>query len=226
MEKLNSTPSTPESTLEKAAQVFYEYLKMEDAPEPADAIFLLGGSTLGPTKKASELYKAGYAPNIAFLAIGGTYGGDKEWGMPEFEKYREVLKHDGIPDDAVLSEGKGTNTLNEVQAAIPFLKEHGVDPQKVILVSRPIHQRRAYATFREQYPEVTYINCPANEPLDVNDADTRQRLVAEAERLLDYSKKGDIEKQEIPFAVLRAAATIRVELKNEGTYTDRRKPKQ
>ncbi len=227
------TPNSPDSgnkreaipaSLEKAMNVFYDYLKIEDTPEPSDVIFVLGGSTLAPTTKAAELYKAGYAPKIAFTGVNGTFGGNTEL-LEIHEQYREALKG-VIPEEAILSEGLATNTLNEAQSSIPFLKERGVDPQKIILVSRPVHQRRAFATFKKQHPEVKYINCPADEPLDVHDVETRKRLVAEAERLLDYAKQGDIEKQEIPYEVMRAAATIRMELKESGDYKERIKPEQ
>ena len=92
------------------------------------------------------------------------------------------------------------------------------------MVARPIHQRRAFATFSQQHPEVKYINCPANEPLDLEDPETLSRLVGEAERLLDYSKKEDITKQEIPLDVLKAAVKIRMELKERGEYIARNKP--
>lgn len=207
--------------LEKAVETFFGYLNLKDKPEKADVIFIVGGSSIKPTEKAAQLYKDGYAKKIAFTALGGTYGGDKIWGMPEYEMYKKTLINLGIKEDAIVTRGLATNTLNEAQEAIPFLTENNIDVKKMILVSRPVHQRRAFATFEKQHPEVKYINCPADEPLDLNDLDTRKRLVAEAERLLDYSKKNDLEKQEIPYGVLRAAATIRMDLKSNGEYVGR-----
>lgn len=203
--------------LEQAAKTFFEYLRVEDKPEKVDAIFVLGGSTTTPAERAAELYKQGYAKYVVAIAMRGTFS-NKDWDMDENEKYREVLEELGIPGDAILTSSVSTNTLEEAQAAIPFLKGRGVDPQKIILVSRPIHQRRAWATFQKQHSDIRYINCPSNEPLDINDLGTRKRLVAEAERLLRYSKKGDLEKQEIPYATLRAAARIRMYLKATGEY--------
>lgn len=212
-------------SLEESIELFSDYLKMEDAPEQADAIFILGGSTLGPTLKAAELYKAGYAPKIVFIANEGKFSGSRIWGMPEFQKYREVLREAGVPEEAMVSAGMSTNTLVEAKEAIPFMEKHGIDPNKVILISRPFHQRRAYATFKQQHPDVHYINCPADEPLDINDPETRERLVAEAERLLDYgTRKKDIEKQEIPFKLRQAVVIVRKHLKSEGKYTPRVKP--
>lgn len=222
-ERFDATQET-DGKLERAATIFFNYLKIEDQPQVSDSIFILGGSSLAPVTKASELYRAGYSSHIAFISTGGRFGGDTVWGKPENEMYRETLQASGIPQEAIVSDGITTNTLEEARAAIPFLEQRGMDPKKIILVARPIHQRRAFATFRQQHPEVQYLNCPADEPLDLNDLDTRKRLVAEAERLLDYARKGDIEKQEIPQEILRAAATIRMDLKKLGEYAFRTKP--
>ncbi len=208
----------------EASLVLENYLNIRQEPERADAIFILGGSSTAPIEKAVELYRSGFAPKIAFISIGGRFGGEKVWGMPEHEKYKKVLLEKGIPDKDILSEGKTGNTLAEAQEALPFLLSQGVDAKKLILVSRPLHQRRAFATFSIQHPEVKYINCPADEKLDMMDTNVRQRLVQEAERLLDYATQGDLEKQEIPPEVLKAAVIVRMELKQSGSYTHRQKP--
>lgn len=210
--------------LKSSVEKFSNYLKIEDKPEKSDTIFILGGSSPAPIEKALELYNAGYSPKIAFISTGGNFGGEKVWNMPENEYYKKILIAGGVPEDAIVTEGKTTNTLAEAKAAIPFLKEKGINPEKIILVARPIHQRRAFATFSQQHKDVKYINCPANEPLDLDDPETLSRLVGEAERLLDYSKKDDIAKQEIPYDVLRAAVKIRNELKDRGVYIARNKP--
>lgn len=218
----------PEAELQKATEKFFTFLNIKDEPAPADVIFILGGSSLEPVRKAAELYKAGYAPKIAFISTGGKFGGEKVWGIPENEKYKQVLVGEmGVPPEAIITEGLTTNTLAEAQKAIPFLENHEIVPRKMILVSRPIHQRRAYATFKQQHPDIQYVNCPANEEFVWNDIETQQRLVQEAERLLDYSqRKHDIEKQEIPHDVLMAAVTIRGVLRDNDLYTPRKKPER
>lgn len=212
-----------DNQLKEAIEIFFNYLKIEDQPEKSDAIFILGGSSLEPVKRAAQLYRDGYAQKISFISTGGRFGGEKVWGIPENDKYRELLLELDVPEGAIVSKGLTANTLAEAKAAIPFMKEKGISPKQVILVSRPIHQRRAFATFSQQYPEVKYLNCPADEALDMKDPENAKRLVAEAERLLDYSKKGDIEKQKIPIEVLKAAAKIRMELKRRGEYVFRTK---
>lgn len=201
------------STTEVAIKTLFDYLRLEDKPGSADVIFILGGSSLAPVTKAAELYKLGYSTKIAFISTGGRFGGDAVWGMPEHEKYYAVLRDLQIPAEAIISKGLTTNTLAEAQAAIPFLKEHGINATRIILVARPVHQRRAFATFRKQHPYISYLNCPANEPLDVHNQEISERLVGEVDRLVEYAKKGDIEAQEISFDILQATEIVRTALK-------------
>jgi uncharacterized SAM-binding protein YcdF (DUF218 family) len=183
-----------------------DFLKLEDQPEKADVIFILGGSSLAPVIHAAQLYNDGYAPTIAFISIGGRFGGDHVWGIPEYLKYREILNDLGIPSNSVIFAGLSTNTLEEARLAIPFLKESGINPTKVILVARPIHQRRAWATFSKQQPTVKFINCPADEP----DANTElSRLVAEIDRLIVYGTKGNLLARPIPDEILKSIDKIR-----------------
>lgn len=220
------TPMPPE----EAAQELWNYLNLNDSPEPAAAIFVLGGASLKSVEKAKELYDRGFAPKIAFISGTGTFSGSKEWGMPEAQKYHEELIEMGVPESAIVYQSdpqkQSTNTLNEAQEAIPFLNENGINPQKLILVSRPIHQRRAFLTFVQQHPEVEkFINCPADEPLNLNDPNQISFLISETERLLDYGvKKHDIQRPVIPYEILRAAATVRKYLKKSGAYPPRIKP--
>lgn len=217
----------------QAAETVFGYLKVENQPQKAEVIFILGGSSLEPVKRAAQLYYEGFAPKIAFVSQGGKFGGETIWGMSEVEKYKQILFELGIPESDILCEedrSKQTrNTLAESKYAIPFLKEHGMQPKKMILVSRPIHQRRAFSTFSRQHPGIEYVNCPAIEPLDSNDPEQLLRLVQEIERLLDYGvRMGTIIYPEIPVEVLRSAAVLREFLrtneKTKGIYRLRQKP--
>ncbi|PIR83432.1 hypothetical protein COU19_00525 [Candidatus Kaiserbacteria bacterium CG10_big_fil_rev_8_21_14_0_10_56_12] len=221
----NDPSNEKERLLKEAIETFFDYLNLREEPAQSDVIFILGGASELPAKKAAELYKRGYAKKIGFISTGGKFGGEKIWGVPENKKYRELLEAEGVPEQDIITQGLTSNTLAEAQEAIPFLRDRGVTVHRMILVSRPIHQRRAFATFKQQHPDINYINCPADEPLAPEDPETRQRLVQEAERLLDYAKKGDTERQDIPREVLEAAARIRTQLMREGTYEPRIKPK-
>ncbi len=175
-----------------AVRVIRDYLNLSDAPEKSSAIFILGGSSLSPVYRAAELFHAGLAPTIAFISIGGRFGGETLWGKPEYEKYREVLLEKGVPPDAIVSAGKSTNTLVEAQQAIPFLREMGIEPKKLILCSRPCHQRRAWATFAKQHADIEYVNCPGDETETMFEMTEITRMIQEMDRLVEYGQKGDI----------------------------------
>ena len=184
-----------------------KFLRLEDQPEKADAIFVLGEACLAPINRAAELYFKNYAPYISFTSIGGTYR-NKAWGVPEYVKYREVLNNLGIPVKSMLSIGLSTNTLEEARQSIPFLKKNGVNPEKIILVARPVHQRRVWATFAKQWPDIKFINCPAKE-----DEIELDRLVGEVHRLMTYGAKGDLLQTPIPNNILKIVNRIREKLK-------------
>lgn len=112
--------------------IVLKFLRLEDRPEKADVIFILGGSTLSPVVRAAELYHSGYAPKIAFISIGGRFGGNHVWGIPEYIKYHETLLGLGIPEKSIISEGLSSNTLEEAKQAIPFLIKRGVLIQQML----------------------------------------------------------------------------------------------
>lgn len=196
-------------TLTHAAQLVFDYLNYQEQPTTADAIMVFGAATLGPISHAYELYTQRFAPVIAFISVGGTFGGDKIWGMSEAKKYRRVLHAKGMPRAAILSSELSSNTLEESQMILPFLADHDLHPQKMILISRPVHQRRAWATFRQHNPRIAAISCPAHELVDVTSRDTLARLVQEIDRLAKYADKGDLVPQQISPAIHEAAEQIR-----------------
>lgn len=216
----------------EAAQNLYDYLRITDTPEPADAIFVLGSADLSPARKAYDLYQAGFAKKIFAVSSGGPLGGQKEWGMSECEKYKVELISLGIPEDDIIipeTEQQTTNTLAEAKESIPFMHLHGIDPKKIILVARPFHQRRVNNTFLKQYHEqgIEFINCPSDESFDPTNSDTLQAIVREAERLYIYSTsshrrnqqgRADIMQLDIPKTVVFSAGTVRRELIKSGLY--------
>jgi|SRR3989344_3977839 len=197
------------------AELVYNYLSGQDFYAVADALFVLGNSSVGPIRKAAELYFIGYAPKIVFTSIGGTYGGNFIWDMPETEYYFKYLKRsEGIPEEDIVYARDGcdqtTNTLSEAKLAIPFMEKNGINPRKVILVSRAVHQRRALLTFRKQHPEITFFSCSDREPLT---GEIVPRMLAEVERIRKYGANGDLQVEEIPREVLDACEVLRSNLK-------------
>ena len=195
-----TNPKRVNAKVKNAAKKIWNFLKIKDAAQKADAIFVLGGSSLLPVAKAAELYKKGFSKKIVFISTGGTFTNPK-WKSGEAKTYFRKLLMLGIPKKDILWAELTSNTLDEAKKAIRFMKESGLSPKKVILTSRPLHQRRAYATFRKQNPEAQFINVPSDEAFRFTKK-IAERLVEEIERLVLYAKKGDIEFQNFDKSLL------------------------
>lgn len=156
----------------------------------------MGGSSILPVDKAAQLYKKSWAKYIAFCSVGGTFTNHK-WKDGEAKAYHKRLIKLGVPRKSILWEGLTTNTLDEVKTSVKFIKKKGVDIKTMILVDRPVHQLRAFATFTRWYPKIKYINIPSDEQFSVSKK-LAMRLNIELERIIGYGKKGDIIKQKIP----------------------------
>lgn len=94
------------------------------------------------------------------------------------------------------------------------MRKHGINPKKVIIVDRPLHQRREWATFAKTWPKIKFINCPADEPLIFNQFHL-DIAVSELERLKIYEKKGDLVKQDFPDNVLLAWDFLKIEVETK-----------
>ena len=189
-------------TREKAAKIILDFLGPKDQLKNADAIFILGGSSLSPVKKAAVLFKKGFSDKIFFTSYGGTFT-NLEWKDGEAKMYYKTLRALGIPDKNIFWKEATDNTLDEAKYAISFMKKRGVAPKTVILISRPVHQRRAFATFKKQNPSVSFINVPADEKFSI-DKKLIERLIGEIKRLKKYAKKGDLVTQKFPKEVVAA----------------------
>lgn len=195
----------------EATQIVYDYLrKTDEAPEHADAIYAFGSGTLASIKKAIDLWRTGLAPQIFFIGGKGGSFSNPLWES-EAVAYREALIKYDVPEEAFRgfeTHPCHSNTLDETRLILPFMREHGIVPKQVVLVSRPLHQRRAWATISKQWPDIFYTNIPADEPCD-EDEETLQRMVSEIERLDKYAEKGDIVPQEVPNDVREATVYIK-----------------
>lgn len=188
--------------IKRALRTLWDYLYIKDPLVTADAIFVFGELNLTPIYKAVNLYRQGLSKYIVFVSRGGTFR-NPQWKEGEGSMYYKKLQQLSVPKEAIFWENQTTNTLDEVNRAIPFLKEHGFDAEALILIALPIHQRRVWVTFQKQYPHLKFINAPSDEPF-VPSQQLIDRIVAEMKRIEDYGKKSDIEEQVLPHAVKEA----------------------
>jgi uncharacterized SAM-binding protein YcdF (DUF218 family) len=105
----------------------------------------------------ARLYQRGLAP---FILISGKHASaglqTTNWGMTEAEKFTEVMVANGVPPDKIILENESVNSGENVRFSYELLKRMGRIPRKIILAQKPTMERRAYATFRNFWPEEEY----------------------------------------------------------------------
>lgn len=116
-----------------------------DERAPADAILVLGSAQYDGVPSpvfearldhALELFGQGLAPTI--VTVGGKQDGDR---FTEGESGSLWLQDAGVPAEAILAIGEGTNTLNSMEAVAPVYDERGWS--QLIVVTDPWHELRA-----------------------------------------------------------------------------------
>lgn len=117
---------------------------------PADAAIVLGAAvyTDRPSPVFEErirhgvrLYKEGRVQRL--VMTGGLGAGDR---LTEAESARRWSLEQGVPSEAVLVEEASRTTQENLAFAQPLLREHGL--KRVLIVSDPLHMRRALAITR------------------------------------------------------------------------------
>ena len=130
-----------------AAPYLATNLIIEKPLEKADAIFVLGGSSvyIERTQKAAELFKNGVSEKI-LLTDDGTRGG---WSQTEKRNppFAELAKHElvkqGVPAENIeILEPPVTGTIYEARNLAEAVKTKNL--HSVLLVTSAYHSRRAF----------------------------------------------------------------------------------
>lgn len=115
-----------------------------DTPHPASAIVVLGAAQYmgrpSPVLRARldhaiALWRKGLAPRL--LLTGGVGDGDT---MSEAEASRRYALNRGVPDSAILIEGRGRTTSESIHQVALIMDT--LPTREVILVSDPFHMLR------------------------------------------------------------------------------------
>lgn len=145
-----------QDNIDNLARKIWDYHLLYHKLEKADCILVLGSRDTRVAERGAQLYLEGWAPVILFS--GGLGRLTKEiWNRPEAEKFAEVAKKLGVPEEAILIEDKSTNTGENIEFSRRLLTKKGFSPKKIIVVQKPYMERRAYATIKKVWPEVEVI---------------------------------------------------------------------
>lgn len=206
---MTSTPSPIVDQDWRDAGIIWDYHQMGHELRPCDAAIGLGSHDLGVATFAAELYKADLFPVLVFSG-GNSPTTAARFPRGEAVHYREHALSLGVPDSAILVEPNAGNTGHNIAYSRALLAECGHKPQTLMLISKPYMERRAFATCRKLWPEVTVI-C-ASEPLKLDDyvraiGDEKlviDMLVGDLQRVIKYPKQGFAIEQVVPLGVMDA----------------------
>jgi len=139
------------------AVTFYlaaSWLVVNDKPVASDAVVLLSGELSRPLYGA-DLYKKGYAP-VIYVSRPKLYD-----QIPNLEKlgihlkrdeeyYKEILLKKGVPERAIhFYSDRHVSTVEEAESLKKVLGDH---PVRLLVVTSPLHTRRAKAIFEAVMP--------------------------------------------------------------------------
>jgi uncharacterized SAM-binding protein YcdF (DUF218 family) len=203
------TPAELPAPLRDDVRTLWEYHQLHQLPRRTDVGIGLGSHDLGVAAHTAHLYRAGMFPLIVFTGANAPTTRDR-FPRGEAVHYREHALALGVPDHAILVEPAATNTGENITHTRTLLTDAGLPIHSVTLITRPYQQRRAYATCRKAWPEVTVI-C-ACQPLGleeyvaaIGDADrVIAMLVGDTQRITVHAQRGFAIPQRIPVDVQAA----------------------
>lgn len=195
--------------VDRLAKMLWDYHHLHHKLIKADIIFVFGSTDLRVVKWAIELFKRGLAPMIIFTGGFGKLS-KKMWDKTEAEKFAEVALKHGIPSEKILIENKSKNTGENINFAKQLLRRKDINHKRIILVTKPYMERRAYATFKKLWPKPWIVVTSPN--ICYEDYPDKRRskeefislLVGDTQRIKLYAKKGFQIRQSVPKEVWRS----------------------
>jgi uncharacterized SAM-binding protein YcdF (DUF218 family) len=197
-------------------QQLWQYHLMQHRLETADCILVLGSHDLRVAEHAADLHLQGWADRIIFS---GGLGRLTEgiWAKPEADVFAATAIQKGVSEDRIWKENRSTNTGENLSLTRHLMEEQDVDFQKFIVVQKPYMERRAYATFKQHFPDKTCLlsspplsyqeYCILTDP-EISHERVIHLMVGDLQRLWVYAEKGFQIPQTIPEKVMEAYETL------------------
>ena len=150
-----------------------DYIFVSDEVQPADAIFLPGGSHPTQPEYAAQLYCKGYAKWV--IPSGGVSVKYDKWCgvrakaeiynkdyQTDCEFFTDVLMKNGVPPDAIIGENKSGHTRDNAFFSRDTVAEKGIEIKSAIIVCKAFHARRCLMLYQMAFPNVKMIVCPVH----------------------------------------------------------------
>lgn len=135
--------------MNKLYSAITDFIFMEDKLELSEVILVPGGSHIELVEKAVELYHMGLAKYI--LPSGGKNNKIEAYES-EWQFFADNAIELGVPKEVILKENKASNTFENAIFSKKTLIENNISTNKLILVCKNFHARRAYLTYKSQFP--------------------------------------------------------------------------
>ena len=194
-----------EAKIDQRAQTVWDYHLMHQPLKKSDAIFVLCSYDIRVAEYAAELFLDGWAPLLIFSGhVGALTSG--MFAHSEAEAFAEIAIGMGVPAANILLETEATNTGENVKLTRALLGERGLAPESFILVQKPFMERRTYATFMANWPDMPFV--VTSPPISYADYPTEQFdkthminvMLGDLQRIREYPKLGYQIEQKIPEA--------------------------
>jgi uncharacterized SAM-binding protein YcdF (DUF218 family) len=196
-------------SIDRDARIVWDYHHVHHVLAPADCIIVLGSHDTRVAERGADVFLAGWAPLIVFSGNLGALTSEI-WSRPEAEIFADVAAARGVPRQRMLLEPRSTNTAENVRFTRALLAERGIHPRRAIAVQKPYMERRTYATFRQNWPELDVIVTSPQIDFDHYPTDSISRedvihiMMGDLQRLIVYAERGWSAPQEIPREVTDA----------------------
>ena len=182
----------------------------------SDGILVLGSHDVRVAEWATQLWLDGWADWLIFSGgLGRLTEGN--WQQTEAERFGEVARRMGVPEEKILLEASSTNTGENLSFTAALLAEKKLDLTTFIVVQKPYMERRAFATFRQHWPDKTCVitspplpfedYCASDDPA-INREAVIHLLVGDLQRIDRYAERGFQIFQVIPPSVRAAYDTL------------------
>ncbi|MFE7130325.1 YdcF family protein [Streptomyces sp. NPDC057638] len=161
-----------------------------EAPPPPDrptAHLVFGTNQTRPVEIAAERYHRGLAPLIIL-----TGGVNRHTGIVEGRVFHGLLRERGVPDSAIRYEDRSANTWQNVEFALPYLREAVAEGWTITAVAKWYHRRAVHclatlAPFAAPFHALSWDPVYAGRTVTRQDwtatPDGRRRVLREAEEV-------------------------------------------
>ncbi len=185
-------PSQTETTRTVAA--ITNFIFVDDEVDRADVIILPGSSHIQLIKRAIQLYLEEKAGLLIF-----TGGYNEKIQQTESEWAKKLAIEAGIPESAILTESRSTNTKENAIEARSLLEKSAIDPKVIVLPSKTYHSRRLLMTFQKLFPNCEILISGVTDGRDItrdNWTESPEKIAVvmeEIRKISAYYLKGDLE---------------------------------